>query len=597
MANSLVHGRGLDVNYVSFFFIPYGREITRREDHWPPFLSFTIAPFLAIFGNEPRTARIAPILIGSFGLPLMAAWLGIRYSRRTYVGLLAGLCMLANSAMFQDSMRTMSDVATAMLVTGFCAALLATRDRPRAHVACGLFAAAAFYSKGSLLLLLALYPALVVVIGGSRAIRSRWFHAGLAAAILCVSPWLISNYRLFGNPFHSTQNYVSSFFGVEALDPSLYKPYWGRDLPKIGDRWKGDPAKLKRRLAMNREQMVRWSVLGPGTSEKAWTEMGPAGVAGYYFLIGAPDRGGGLKPNPKPITRWEEPVTSFCGITAILFSVFLVLGGIVSIVSRLRPGHRRSRDGDERIDAPVGFALPPTLPPRSAPPLAQDARRESGGPLLRPTMALLLVMLTHGVFLVFLWKAIPRFSYPFLPLLAVIGITGAGRLIEWPLRSLRPRWDPRRDGWVTTALAIAVLAVLVVDGKGLKSLTAARKRTDSAVIERPTFREPYAEIGRWIGLNLPDAVIMARNPWELLYYAGPRNKAVAMPFSSPEDLFSIARYYRVTHYLSDAERPGMEAFLGGNHPGMQRVVGAPGRLFKLDYAWLPDSGLSGAAAP
>ena len=107
----------------------------------------------------------------------------------------------------------------------------------------------------------------------------------------------------------------------------------------------------------------------------------------------------------------------------------------------------------------------------------------------------------------------------------------------------------------------------------------------------------YKETGHWIAANLPDAVVMSRNPWELLYYCGPRNKTVNLPYAEPGDIFSVARYYRVTHFLADQTRAGMEAFVAGNHPGMTLVPGAPERLFKLDYDRLPDSGLTGVSSP
>ena len=55
---------------VSFFFIPYPREVTHREDHWPPFVAFVAAPFVRIWGPEAWVIKLAPILIGSIGLPL-----------------------------------------------------------------------------------------------------------------------------------------------------------------------------------------------------------------------------------------------------------------------------------------------------------------------------------------------------------------------------------------------------------------------------------------------------------------------------------------------------------------------------------------------
>ncbi len=67
-------------------------------------------------------------------------------------------------------------------------------------------------------------------------------------------------------------------------------------------------------------------------------------------------------------------------------------------------------------------------------------------------------------------------------------------------------------------------------------------------------------MGRWIAKNLPGAVILCRNPWELLFYCGEANRGVALPNpgrdenSDAQIILAIARYYHVTHYFLDATR-------------------------------------------
>jgi 4-amino-4-deoxy-L-arabinose transferase-like glycosyltransferase len=570
VADSLIHGRGFDVNYVSFFFKPYGREITHREDHWPPLLSLTIAPFLGLFGNTPFTARVAPILIGSFGLPLVTAWLGWVFSRRSYVGLLTGLCMMGNRAMFNDSMRTMADVATAAVVTGFLASVLASRERPRAHLAGGLFVAAGFYVKGSLLMLVGLYPLLALIVSGRHVLRSRWLHAGFAGAVVLISPWLVSNLHCYGNPLYSTQTYVSGALGVQALDAAFLKPYWGKDLPRVSDRWEKDPVKYRQYARANRGQITLYSIMGPSTNLQAWSDIGPIGADLERLLSGTPRLPGRSDPKPKPIWKWQEPMTSLCGIAAVLFILLLIASAIAAAFAT------RARR-----------AL-----------IAVFWDRCIGGPaFLRPTLAILLFLLVYWGFMAYLWRVMPRFSYPLLPSLAVIGCTGASRLIEAPLDLLSPKWARRFPTIAAAGIAASILFALVAYGGALRSHWTPRDRLVYEDFRRQKAEVSYSAVGRWIEANLPGAVVMSRNPWELLYYCGPSNKTVNIPYADPGDIFSVARYYRVTHYLDDQQRAGMESFLTGEHPGMVPVPGAPGRLFALDYARLPDSGLTGASSP
>jgi len=57
MADSLIHGRGFEVDYISFYFIKYPG-IVRPEDHWPPLYSIAIAPFYLIFGKTAFAAKL-----------------------------------------------------------------------------------------------------------------------------------------------------------------------------------------------------------------------------------------------------------------------------------------------------------------------------------------------------------------------------------------------------------------------------------------------------------------------------------------------------------------------------------------------------------
>jgi hypothetical protein len=299
MGKSLSEGRGLQVNYITWFFIPYDKNITRREDHWPPFISFCMAPFFKMYGVSAAVAKIPSILIGAIGLPLATALLAWKLSRRGYVGIIAGLIVMGHHLMFTESLKTLSDVPAAMLVTLFCWALLAARTTPWMHLAAGVFAALAYYAKGSELLLLGLYPGLVMLtdgvhwpakgariaygawllvllaalpwvgtgelwmipmylalmpgaflIAGRTRALAHWVPLGMGAGLLLLAPFFYSNYQLFGNPLHSTQNYVSGYMGLDDWDPMSYRVYWGKDLPRTQDRWEryGEPVSYNGQL-------------------------------------------------------------------------------------------------------------------------------------------------------------------------------------------------------------------------------------------------------------------------------------------------------------------------------------------------------------
>ncbi len=59
---SLAEGRGLTVPYVSYFFNayqPWTPGVWRREDHWPPFMDFAIAPCVYLWGKGSVGLQVA----------------------------------------------------------------------------------------------------------------------------------------------------------------------------------------------------------------------------------------------------------------------------------------------------------------------------------------------------------------------------------------------------------------------------------------------------------------------------------------------------------------------------------------------------------
>ena len=588
MGQSLARGHGLEVNYVSFFFVPYSRDITRREDHWPPFMGFAIAPFLWLYGEQAWAAKLAPILIGSIGLPLATALLGYFYSRRTYVGFVAGLLMMGHLGMFTASLTTLSDVASAMLVTAFLAAILATRRHPRAHVLAGMLAALAYYAKGSLIILVGLYPLLAVLAGGYVVITRRWMWFGMLTAALCLAPWMVSNYVRYGNALHSTQNYVSGYYGVWVRDDSwdeyTYRPYWGRGLPRTSDRWR-DPQRYEQITRQNRTDMARFILLGTETNADAWNDLGPTAVKVRDWLEGETQQSGaGVGAGAmRPIGRWQEPVTEGCSVAAALLMCVLVVGTVPVMVIRRLWRRWWSISGEEA--SPVAGMLPEPLP------------------LIFPTLAMLVVVASQWLFMSYLWLPMSRLAYGCLPVIAVMGCTAAALAVETPVRWMMAvlaevlrwpglrRWREWMDRWHWIVTAVVVVGVVGWAWRNEGELKAYH-RSHVAMNGYPYSDQSfYPRAGAWIKEHLPHAVILCRNPWELLFGAAETNKAVGLPYTGdPGEVFAIARYYRATYYL---HYPAARTMIGLDlsSPGLRRVQGTPAGvyLYELDYGRLPNT--------
>lgn len=59
MADSLIHGRMFEVDYISEYFVKYDPKIVRPEDHFlSPLYSLAIVPFFAILGKTAFAAKL-----------------------------------------------------------------------------------------------------------------------------------------------------------------------------------------------------------------------------------------------------------------------------------------------------------------------------------------------------------------------------------------------------------------------------------------------------------------------------------------------------------------------------------------------------------
>lgn len=559
---SLAAGRGFQINFVSHHFIKYPPEITRRDDHWPPFLPMCMAPCFKILGTEVWVGRLPGIIFGTVGLPLAAAALGFAYSRRTYVALGAGALMFTSVPLYTESLKMLCDVPLAMLYAFFAAALLTAARRPRMHIVAGVLLGAAYYAKGSALVLLPLYPLLAVLVAGPRVLLRRWVWLGPATALLLISPWLIANWRTYGHPLHTTQNFVSGYIGMVDWEVGTYTLYWDRQPPQTSDRWQ--PQKYPQAYAdvvtYNLENIGRALLLGPESTRLDWWALGewatnPGRALDPTLHRKVTPRRTGMLRYPLSIWDLNDVPSALVGCTAALYVkafllVLLPAAAVLWLYRRLVP-------------TPEGTQTQPWFPVGS-------------------TLALLVIYGIQAAFLIYLWNYERRFCLLFVPVVAVLALTGVSLALELPLCWCR-QWVARWH-WVATLVLAVLIGGYVYHYR--PQFSAARTRSSWRNYPHVAYAGDTVAMGDYLRQNLPQAVVMARNPWELLYHAAPTNKAVTPPWGTAEEIFRVARYYGCTHYYADGDRPAMARYLGGYHPALQRVPGAQG-LYRIDYTFAP----------
>lgn len=239
MADSLIHGRGFSVDYISFYFLKYPK-IVRPEDHWPPLYSIAIAPFFLIFGKTAFAAKLPSVIISCFLLPLVIYFLGKELSGNKFVGMLAAFSVLSYLPFFTHSLYCYSDITCAFVVCATVLFSIKGLKDGKFFYPMGIFMGLAHYAKGSCIILIPGYVLFYIICrrGVKTTLNDRKFLIGLFVAFLVMLPWFIRNYVHFHNPLFSTQQYTAGYVGYEEWDKGTYPLFWGENLPSFMSKFR-----------------------------------------------------------------------------------------------------------------------------------------------------------------------------------------------------------------------------------------------------------------------------------------------------------------------------------------------------------------------
>ena len=285
MADSLLHGRGLSVDYVSFHFIQYPG-IPRPEDHWPPLYSFLILPFYLVLGKVAIAFKLPSLIIASVCLPMATYVLTRHLSHSRWPALGSAFTVMLYPKLFFWSLFCLSDITYTFFFLLVVLFALRGFGRPVSFYWMGITIGVAYYAKGSALLLI---PALMVFYLVKRPslkklVHDRHFLLGIALALCVMSPFWIRNTVHYGNPLHSTQNYWSGNIGYSTDGPSngnTYRVYWDKTAPS----WMATKRPLGWRTLAQKswqyfDRQFQWAFVNMGHNEpmsvRYWLTLKPA---------------------------------------------------------------------------------------------------------------------------------------------------------------------------------------------------------------------------------------------------------------------------------------------------------------------------------
>ncbi len=540
MADSLVHGRGLEVDYISFYFLKY-EKILRPEDHWPPFYSFLIAPFFLIIGKTAFAAKLPALIISCFFFPIVGYLLAKRFSRNGVVGFATGVHILLYPEFFEHSLYCLSDVTFAFMVCLTVLFAIKGLDDGRYFYPMGVTLGLAYYAKGTGLIILPAYVLFYLFCRSGTPNRhtDRQFVMGVGLAFLTMLPWFIRNAIHFGSPTFSTQQFAAGYIGYIPWEEGTYTLYWGENLPSWGtkvERW-GIPNLIQKTMDFF-YQHLWWAFIDirsstgkfeAGRFETYFTGI-PAAVALSMLAIST---------LYSLHLRWTRPLVGY-----------ILRRGDWSESPALTHVNRIWR----RIHADLWTMLRPWCNQR--------------------LHIVWLVPLFMFGFLSLCWEPINRLAFPATPLIIAAGWTCYHLVARGLFRGLNYQRP------IVATILLLLLTFIVFH-------SVERVHEDWKRGGYP-YREgglEWMEAGRWIKANLPGSITMTRNPWELHFYS--EEKAIQIPLAELDGIIKVGRYYGATHLIPDKGRPALEKWLSGEIPGLELVYDGCLKIYQIHYDRLP----------
>ncbi len=527
MADSLIHGRGFEVDYISFYFIKYPH-IYRPEDHWPPLYSIFIAPFFLILGKSAFSAKLPSIIISSFFLPITLYYLTRELSKSRVAGLSAGITILLSPFFYENSLHCLSDVTYAFVVSAFVLFGVMSLDKKKYSYPTGFFMGLAYYAKGSGILLIPCYILFYIlahikfkrwrlqILPIWNAIKSRSFLMSLLVAFLVLLPWMVRNTVHFRNPFFSTQNFVSGYGGYVDWEVGTYELYWGeKPPPSFRDKFKNGIGYVADMTWKYFKTNIWWIFMDIYSQ---WRKFSKNAFLTYFVCV---------PTIPGLFLLWRNKKRHLIWITTLVLLAFLSFTWF-----------------------PINRMILPFIP-------------------------LMVVLSWCAYFIIlkivfkyldkgfaFIFDRFSNFVVNFIDQIKSISkhkclINNRLQLIKMIL------FDPK----ISTGFAILcfLAPVIILSSESIVSDKKNRgypfRETDQA----------WMDMGDWLKNNAPsDSITMTRNPWELHFYS--EQPAIQIPRTSLDKTIEVMRFYNVNYIIPQLNiRPSLEPLVTGEILGLELV--------------------------
>lgn len=198
LARSIIRGEGFSLGHLYPLAFSFGSEIPRPNNLWPPAYPVYLALWFILFGMSDSTILAA--IIFSIWLFIMAVYFITRKIAGANWAVLAAALIGLNQAMLLTALEGSPEPLTAALFLFSIYPLISGAKFSRTIVSAFLFGLAVLTRYQMIVLAI---PVLVFLVGGRFKTIVLWS----AVMLLVLSPWLIRNYVVFGNPVFTLQAY------------------------------------------------------------------------------------------------------------------------------------------------------------------------------------------------------------------------------------------------------------------------------------------------------------------------------------------------------------------------------------------------------
>ncbi|HIJ99094.1 TPA: glycosyltransferase family 39 protein, partial [archaeon] len=231
LAKNLLEGKGFVLNYIDQYYIKFDK-IPHPLEWDYPMMGMIIAPFIYFFGKIPFAAKLPTIIIGTIFFPILTYYLGKEFFDRK-IGFLAAISVLFYATIFELTISGQRDMAFAFftLASIYFFYKGMKEDRPKYFYLMGVVLGISYLIKPTTLII---FPTLLLVYYLVKRKIDFGFVKGFLVAILVISPWLVRNYLIFGDPLFTANKYAHVLFRwLTDYEPLGYQIYWGAQKPSL----------------------------------------------------------------------------------------------------------------------------------------------------------------------------------------------------------------------------------------------------------------------------------------------------------------------------------------------------------------------------